>query len=275
MLIDTHAHLNFSAFKNDLDKVIRRTLENSIWVVNVGSQYSTSKRAVEIAEEYEKGIFAAVGLHPIHTEERKVDSAEVDSQLVFTTRSEEFNYEEYKNLAQSKKVVAIGEIGLDYYYKPKTKKKLEVFKQRQKDIFLEQVRLAKELDLPLILHCRMANEDLLGLLNKGRGVMHCFSGSLEQARKYLELGFYIGLNGLIFKNVEGLPDPTEVINEVPLERILVETDAPYLTPPDIEEKRNEPLNVCYVAKKIAEVKNISYEEIADITTKNARELFRI
>jgi len=126
MLIDTHAHLNFNAFKDDTDEVIKRTLGNDIWMVNVGSQYETSKKAVEIAERYEKGIFAAVGLHPIHLHERKVDPAEIGSQEIFKTRAEEFDYEKYKELARrgGGKVVAIGEIGLDYYYKPKTKKKI-------------------------------------------------------------------------------------------------------------------------------------------------------
>ncbi|OGZ17910.1 MAG: hypothetical protein A2Z78_00435 [Candidatus Nealsonbacteria bacterium RBG_13_36_15] len=284
MLIDSHAHLNFSAFKDDVGKVIKRTLDNNIWVINVGSQYSTSKRAVEIAQEYEKGVYAAIGLHPMHLEERKVDHSEVDSQAVFKTRAEEFDYEKYRELAQNPKVVAIGEIGLDYYYKPKTKKKLEEFKEKQKETFLKQLNLAQELNLPVILHCRMAHGDLIETLNvimkqlnneTINGVIHCFTGDEAQANKYLELGFYFGFNGLIFKKIEGAPDWQEIIKKLPLKKILIETDAPYLTPPQKEGQRNEPIYVKYVAQKIAELKNTTLEEVAKITTQNARELFKI
>lgn len=293
MLIDTHAHLNFHAFKDDTDEVIKRTLENDIWMINVGSQYSTSKRAIEIAGRYEKGIFAAVGLHPIHLHERKVDPAEIGSQEIFKTRAEEFDYIKYKELAESLKVVAVGEIGLDYYYKPKTKKKLEQFKEKQKETFLKQFNLAKELDLPVILHCRVAHEDLIEILNQQlainnqqlKGVIHCFTGNSEQTQKFLKLGFYLGFNGLIFKTVAALPDPTEIIIQIPLERILLETDSPYLMPSGIlrslgkggpvEEQRNEPINVRYVAERIAQIKKVSYEKVAEITTQNAKELFKI
>jgi len=281
MLIDTHAHLNFSAFKDDVNEIIKKTLENDVWVINVGSQYSTSKRAVEIAQKYEEGIYVAVGLHPIHLEERKVDHSEVDAQAVFKTRSEEFDYEKYKELAQNHKVVAVGEIGLDYWYKPKTKKKLEEFKERQKEVFLKQLNLAKELNLPIILHCRIAHDDLLKLLelqaskSELGGVIHCFTGDWQQAQKYLDLGFYLGFNGLIFKKIEGAPDWQEIIKKLPLEKILIETDAPYLTPPPYESQRNEPLYVKYVAQKIAEIKKIALEELVKITTQNAKELFRI
>jgi len=290
MLIDTHAHLNFSAFKDDVNEIIKRTLENDVWVINVGSQYSTSKRAVEIAQKYEEGIYAAVGLHPIHLEERKVDHSEVDAQAVFKTRSEEFDYEKYKELAQNPKVVAIGEIGLDYWYKPKAKKKLEEFKERQREVFLKQLNLAKELNLPIILHCRIAHDDLLRLLelqaskSELGGVIHCFTGDWQQAQKYLNLGFYLGFNGLIFKKIEGAPDWQEIIKKLPLEKILIETDAPYLTPSlpaealakvGPEPIRNEPFYVKYVAQKIAEIKNLTFEKIVKITTQNAKELFKI
>jgi TatD DNase family protein len=281
MLIDTHAHLNFSAFKDDVNEIIKRTLENDVWVINVGSQYSTSKRAVEIAQKYEEGIYAAVGLHPIHLEERKVDHSEVDAQAVFKTRSEEFDYEKYKELAQNPKVVAIGEIGLDYWYKPKTKKKLEEFKERQREVFLKQLNLAKELNLPIILHCRIAHDDLLRLLelqaskSELGGVIHCFTGDWQQAQKYLDLGFCLGFNGLIFKKIKGVPDWQEIIKKLPLEKILIETDAPYLTPPPFEGQRDEPLYVKYVAQKIAEIKNITFEELTQITAQNAKRLFKI
>ena len=306
ILIDSHAHLNFSAFKDDVDEVVKRTLDNNIWMINVGSQYSTSRRAVEITQKYDKGVYAAIGLHPMHLEERKVDHSEVDFQAIFKTRAEEFDYEKYKELASlgGGKVIAIGEVGLDYYYKPKTKKKLEEFKAKQKESFLNQLNLAKELNLPVIFHCRMAHDDLIEVLKseirisldskrtprkvafeinskfqiqnpKLRGVIHCFTGNEEQANKYLEMGFYFGFNGLIFKKIEGAPDWQEIVKKLPIEKILIETDAPYLTPPQKEGQRNEPLYVKYVVQKIAELKKTTFEEITKITTQNAKELFRI
>ena len=253
MLIDTHAHLNFSAYKDDADEVIGRSLKNNFWMINVGSQYSTSKRAVEIAGKYERGVYAAVGLHPIHVCE------------------EEFYYEEYKELAKSPKVVAIGEIGLDY------KSEYVLFKEKQKKVLLRQLDLARELDLPVIFHCRMAHQDLLEVLNgqktknkeQLRGVIHCFTGTWEEAKKYLDMGFHLGFNGIVFKL-----DMDEVIEKTPLEQMVVETDCPYLTPPPMAG-RNEPLYAKYVAEKIAKIKKKSYEEISEITAENAKKLFNL
>ena len=275
MLIDTHSHLNFNAYKEDLSQVIERTLENNVWMINVGSQYTTSRRAVEIAQKYPQGVYAAVGLHPIHLSsgifKTKIDKEEIE----FETREENFDYQKYKSLARSEKVVAIGEIGLDYYYRPKTKKKLAEFKERQKEAFIEQLNLAEELNLPVIFHCRMAHDDLLEILKSRApnfipyGVIHCFTGSLEQAQKFLEMGFYLGFNGIIFKlNLD------EIIKKTPLERILVETDCPYLTPPQ-ENSRNEPSYVKYVAERIAQIKKIKFNEVCQITTENAKKLFKI
>ncbi len=245
MLIDTHAHLNFNIYKDDSEEVIKRSLKNDVWLINVGSQYSTSKRAVEIVEKYPEGVYAAIGLHPIHARDG-------------------FDQEKYKELVESPKVVAIGEIGLDY------KSEYSSFKEKQKEIFLEQLTLAKEVDLPVILHCRMAHQDLLEIVNSEiKGVVHCFTGDLEQARKYLKMGFYLGFNGIIFKL-----DLDKIIKETPLEKILIETDCPYLTPPP-ETSRNEPIYVKYVAEKIAKIKNISYEEVSKITFENAKKLFKI
>ena len=149
MLIDTHAHLNFNSYKNDADEVIKRSLENNTWMINVGSQYSTSKRAVEISEKYQEGVYAAVGLHPIHLA-NGIFKAKLDKEeIAFQTQNEIFDYEKYKELAKSEKVVAIGETGFDFWYRPKTKKKLEEFKEKQKENFLQQLRLAKELNLPV------------------------------------------------------------------------------------------------------------------------------
>ena len=287
MLIDTHAHVNFNAYKDDSDEVIRRSLDNDVWLINVGSQYSTSKRAVEMSEKYEKGVYAAVGLHPIHLETGLVKIKNDKEEIQFPTIEEHFDYEQYKKLAQSQKTVAIGEIGLDYYWKPKTKSKLGLFKEKQAAVLFQQMDLAGELDLPVIFHCRMAHDDLLQILDyklkdpdyKLRGAIHCFTGNWGQAQKYIEMGFYFGLNGIIFKmNLD------DVIKKIPLEKILIETDCPYLTPllpaealakAGPMEGRNEPIYVKYIAEKIAKIKNLSYEEIASITTQNAKNLFKI
>jgi len=246
MLIDTHAHVNFNAFKNDFDKVIKRSLSEDIWMINVGSNYETSKRAVEIAEKY-NGIFAAVGLHPIHA------------------KDEDFNASKYRSLCQSDKVVAIGEIGLDYF------KDYRLFKEKQREVFLQQLDLAKELDLPVIIHCRMAHKDLLEILNdKLNGVIHCFTGNWDEAKQYLDMGFYLGINGIMYKF-----DLKEVIEKTPLEKILIETDCPYLTPPEAEVKRNEPVFIKYIVQDIAKIKGIDFQKVAETTSKNAKNLFRI
>jgi len=252
ILIDTHAHVNFSAYKLDADEVIRRSLDSDTWIINVGSQYSTGKRAVELAEKDKEGVYAAVGLHPIYAQDG-------------------FDYKKYKQLAQSPGVVAIGEIGLDY------KEEYAAFKEKQKEVFLKQLELAQELHLPIIFHCRMAHKDLIEILNEQKtanneqlkGVVHCFTGSWAQAEKYLEMGLYLGFNGIIFKM--SLDD---IIKKTPLDKILIETDCPYLTPSQVEG-RNEPSYVKYVAKEIAKIKNTSYEEISKITSENAKKLFKI
>lgn len=248
MLIDTHSHLNFNAYKNDLEEVIKRSLAENVWMINVGSNYDTSKRAVEIAEKYDKGVFAAIGLHPIHAD------------------SEEFDRKKYKELAMSRKVVAIGEIGLDYY------REYGLFKEKQKEVLSEQFSLAKELNLPVIFHCRKAHDDLLEILknNQIRGVIHCFTGKWKQAKEYLDMGFYLGFNGIIYKlNLK------EVIEKTALEKILIETDCPYLTPPQASIERNEPIFVKHIAQDIAKIKNLSYKKITEITTKNAKKIFKI
>lgn len=279
MLIDTHAHLNFNAYKSDADEVIRRSFDNGVWLINVGSQYETSKRAVEIAEKYPQGVYAAVGLHPIHLATDLVKIKNDTEEIEIKTKEESFDYKKYKELAQSPKVVAIGEVGLDYYWKPKTKGRLELFKENQKNIFYQQLGLAKELKLPVILHCRMAHKDLIQFLEQNNDVRpsvaaaHGFVGNTDELKKYLSLGYYIGFNGIIFKKIERI-DFEENIRQTPLERILVETDCPYLTPPPLAG-RNEPINVKYVVQKIAEIKNVSFEKIVEITTQNAKNLFKI
>ena len=248
MLIDTHAHLNFKAFNHDFDQVIKRSLGEDVWLINVGSKYDTSKKAKEIAEQYNNGVFAAIGLHPIHAQD------------------EVFDKEKYKELAKSDKVVAIGEIGLDYF------KNYGKFKDKQKQVFLEQLDLAKELGLPIILHCRMAHDDLLEIIRDYQlpGVVHCFTGNWEQAKKYLDLGFYIGINGIIYKR-----DLKQVIEKTPLEKILIETDCPYLVPPQLGVERNEPIFVRHIAKEIAKIKAIDLETVSQTTFENAADLFNI
>lgn len=256
MLIDTHAHLNFSDFDKDRNKVIEKCLSNNVWMINIGTDYESSKKAIEISEKYPQGIFASVGMHPENI------------------GKEVFGYEKYKSLTNSKKVVAIGEMGLDYWYRPKTKKKRAEFERKQKELLLEQLILAKELNLPVIFHCRTAHNDLLEILSAKensnlRGVIHCFTGNLDQTEKYLNMGFYLGFTGIIFKL-----DLDEVIKKTPLDRILIETDCPFLSPL-AEIKRNQPLFVEHIAEKIAKIKNITLKEIAKQTTYNAKKLFNI
>jgi len=248
MIFDTHAHLNFKNYDKDREELIKKTLEKDVGVINVGADFETSKKAVEIAQNH-KNIYATVGIHPSHAKE-------------------EVRIEKLKKLAQNEKVVAIGEIGLDYYRNPNEK---EV--KRQKEILLKQIELAEELDLPLVLHCRKAHPDMLSLLSdkKIKGVVHCFSGDWETAQKYLDLGLYLGFNGIIYKN----PYSEKVIEKISLSKMLVETDCPFLLPPEVEEKRNEPINTRYIIKEIARIKNLKEEEVEKQTTKNAKKLFKL
>lgn len=265
MLFDSHAHLNFPEFKNDLEAVIQRCQNEKTWINNVGSDYKTSATAIEIAEKYWDGpkgprqggtcgvkIFASIGLHPTNIKEEK------------------FDFQKYLKLASNQKVVAIGETGLDYY------RILNI--KNQKEVFIQHIELAKKLKKPLIIHCRNAHNDLIEILyskshilNSPTGVIHCFSGNIKQAQRYLEMGFYLGFTGIITYSQSYDP----VIKETPLEKILIETDCPYLAPIPFRHQRNEPIYVKYVAQKIAEIKNLDLETVAEQTFKNACELFRI
>lgn len=275
MIIDTHSHLNFKAFKEDSDEVIKRTLAEDVWMINVGTKHETSLKAVEIARQYDKGVYAAVGLHPMYAAAEFVKLKTDPDEGEFLIKEQEFDKEKYRDLILQGKenVVAIGEIGLDYYYKPKSSEKLKLFKEKQKRIFLEQLELAKEFNLPLILHCRVAHDDLIEILSKElglKGVVHCFTGTVEQAQKYIAMGFYIGMNGIIFKL-----SLDEVVKSVPLENMVVETDCPYLTPTPELGKRNEPLFIKHTINKIAELKGVSSDAVCKKTTENARNLFGI
>jgi len=271
MIIDTHSHLNFRAYDENREEVIKRTQEEDVVCIDVGTKYETSQNAIKLAEANEN-IYAAIGLHPIHIKSDLLKIKMDEEEGGFMPLGEEFDYEKYKELAKSKKVVAIGEVGLDYYYKPKGTAKKELFKQKQKEVFIKQLDLAEELNLPVIVHCRMAYNNVYEILKarKVMGVMHCFVGTSEEMQSLVDLGFYIGINGIIFKL-----DLDEVVKKVPLDRILLETDCPYLTPPKAGVERNEPIFVKYVAEKVSEIKGISFDEVVAQTTANAKNLFKI
>ena len=276
MIIDTHSHLSFKAYDSDRDEVIKRNQEAGVICIDVGTKYETSQNAIELAEKTE-GIFAAIGLHPIHIKTDLLKLRMDEEEGGFTPLGEEFEKEKYKELAKSKKVVAIGEIGLDYYYRPKSHTKQEQFKQKQREVFTKQLELAEELNLPVIIHCRMAFEDLYEILTlrqtqgkKLSGTIHCFTGDCKEAQQFINLGFYLGINGIIDKL-----DLAEVIKNTPLDKLLVETDCPYLTPKAEGDKRNEPIFVKHVIQKIADLKGLAFEEVASVTTQNAKNLFKI
>lgn len=273
LLIDTHAHVNFRDFKNDAKEVIKRALDENVWMINIGAESKTSERAVKIAEEHKEGVYSAVGLHPSHLIEQEVEYEENGELIKYKSKPEQFDYDFYLNLAKNKKVVGIGECGLDYF-----KIADENFKEKQKEVFIKHIDLANETGKPLIIHCREAHEDLLEILRAktylSRGVIHFFGGpgSWENVQNYLDMGFYISLAGVItFSKYSH----AENIKHLPMERILTETDCPYVAPVPYRGKRNEPLYVKYTARKIAEIKGLSFEEVAKQTTKNARNLFKI
>ncbi len=278
-LIDVHTHVQFHAFSEDADAVIRRALDAGVWMVTVGTQKDTSRKAIGIAERYQEGVYATVGLHPIHTEKSYHDEQELgiaNKELGgFTSRGEEIDYAYYKKLAMHPRVVGIGECGLDYYRI--ANKELGI--EKQKKAFIEQIELSLEVKKPLMVHCRNAFKDLIEILNsyfpirnsRSPGIIHFFSGTTDDARRLLDLGFSFSFGGVI----TFAQDYDEVIRYIPLERILVETDAPYVAPAPHRGKRNEPSYIEEVAKKLAEVKNVSIMDVAIETTKNARNVFGI
>lgn len=283
MLIDTHAHLNFAAFKDDADDAIRRSLANDTWMILVGSEYKTSNRALKYANKYEKGVYSAVGLHPVHLEDIHVKSDNDDGSYEFNSRAEVFDYDSYEKLAKFEKVVAIGEVGLDYYHLD-PKKDVKAVKNKQREVFAQQLLLARSLDLPIIIHCRQAHDDLLEILQEFKkqygeiipqdrpwGVVHCFSGDEDLAWKYFNLGLLISFTGLITFSKQW----DELIRKVPLNKIMIETDSPYMTPEPYRGQRNEPVLVQYVAQRIADIRSIKVEKVAEITTATAKSLFKI
>lgn len=269
MIIDTHVHLNFADFNDDYMEIIKECLKNEIFIINVGTNYKTSKKAIEIAKKFDFGVYASIGLHPVHTVKRVVSSKETGRNS-FKSSGEIFNYEKYKKLCENKKVIAIGETGLDYYWRAGN---FENLKKIQIETFKKEIELGKELNLPIIMHCRVAYKDLLKNIEKDiKGVVHCFTGEKKYLRKLLDLGFYIGFNGIIFKKIKGI-DFNELIKFTPIENILLETDSPYLTPPNFHEKRNNPLSIKIIAERIAEIKNMDLEDLLIKTFDNAKNLF--
>lgn len=254
MLFDTHAHLNAEEYKEDLDEVISRALEAGVTnMVVVGFDRPTIEKAIELVDRYDF-LYASVGWHPVDA----IDMTEED--LVWI-----------EELAAHQKVVALGEMGLDYHWDKSPK-------EIQKVVFRKQIQLARKVHLPIIIHNREATADIIEILKEEKadevgGIMHCFSGSPETARECVNMNFYISLGGPVtFKNAKR---PKEVAAEIPLDKLLIETDCPYLTPHPFRGKRNEPSYVKLVAEQIAEIKGITYEEVAEVTSKNARKFFGI
>lgn len=283
MLIDTHAHINFNAYRDDAEAVIRRSLDSDTWMILVGSEIKTSARGLNFANKYQRGVYAAVGLHPIHLQEGPVDSQEEDNSYSFTPRFEEFDYDSYEKMAKFEKVVAIGEIGLDYYHLDPTKD-LVAAKKKQQEVFAQQLLLARSLDLPAIIHCRQAHDDLLSILEEFKkeyghiipsgepwGVVHCFSGDEDLAWKYFRLGLLISFTGLITFSQQW----DDLIRKIPLEKVMIETDSPYMAPEPHRGERNEPILVQHVAQHIAKIKNLKLDKVAEVTTRTARDFFKI
>ena len=251
MLIDTHCHLYYDEIKNNLSDVLNRANEANVTrFICAGTNINTSKQCLEITEE-DDNIFASCGVHP-H------DSKDVQDGYL----DQIYEMMEYESM------IAIGELGLDYF-------KNISDKETQKEVFRSQMDIAQELDKPVIIHNRDADQDILEILSDFPdviGVSHCFSSTLDTAKAFLDLGYYISFSGNItFKNSH-LP---EVAKSVPLDRVLIETDSPYLSPEPYRGKPNEPARVIYVAKKLSEIYDIDYEEIAKQTSNNASEIFRL
>lgn len=257
MLIDSHCHLNFPEFAEDLDAVLARATENGVSLfLTVNTNLKQAKDLQAIADRYPQ-VFCSVGVHP-H------DAADYRNGFEGDTL-----YNQIKLLSQHPKVVGIGETGLDYYYNNSPK-------DDQISAFSDHIRASIDLDLPLIIHTRQADEDTITCLeevgmSKAKGVFHCFSGSADLAQKALELGFYISFSGILtFKNANDL---RQIAQEVPLNRILVETDAPFLAPLPHRGKRNEPAFTRYTAELLANLKGLSYSAIETVTTNNFFNLF--
>ena len=254
MFVDTHVHLNADQYEEDLQEVINRALEANVKkMVVIGFDRVTIDRAMKLVEEY-SFLYAVVGWHPVDA----IDCTEEDLKWI-------------EELAAHEKVVGIGEMGLDYHWDKSPK-------DVQQALFRKQIRLAQKVNLPIIIHNRDATEDVIRILQEEEahltgGIMHCYGGSVETAKQCIEMNFMISLGGPVtFKNAK---KPKEVATEIPLEHLLIETDAPYLAPHPHRGKRNEPALVTLVAEEIARLKEITVEEVAKVTTQNAEKFFGI
>ena len=253
MIFESHAHYDSEQFNEDRDKLLKSMPENGIGtIINSGADWDSVTEVVELAQKYPH-VYAAVGLHP---------------DEVGALNEERFEY--VRSQCQKEKVVAVGEIGLDYYWDNESH-------DVQKKWFIRQLELARELDLPVIIHSRDAAADTLEIMKEHaqglRGVIHCFSYSKELAREYIKMGFHIGVGGVVtFKNGKKLK---EIVEEIPLDRILLETDCPYLAPGPFRGKRNSSLYIPYIAEEIANLKGITYDEVVAQTEQNGKKLFRI
>lgn len=274
--IDIHTHVNFKAFDGERDEIIERALNNGTWMINIGTQADTSRKAMELAHKYPKGVYAVVGLHPIHTSVSHHDKQELGEEGgEFVSRGEIFDANIYREFLKDEKVVAIGECGLDYYHSEGD------LIEKQRKAFIEQIELANEFDKPLMLHIRDAYADALEILKKYakvKGVVHFFAGTSKEAKEFCDFGFMISFAGVITfppKRDGTSSDYNEIIKNIPLNMILTDTDAPYVAPVPYRGKRNEPVYVKEIVKKIAEIKNLPEEETAMAIVANARRLFKI
>jgi len=273
-LFDTHAHLNLREFADDWREVAENSLTKGVFVINVGVNYLSSRKAVDIARERGRGMWAAIGLHPENILVGQQPGTN-DRCVPENIKEADFDADAYRELARSSdRVVAIGEIGLDYLRLPKNESAAAAIKEKQEAVFRKQLALARGLDLPVIIHSRLAHRELIDILqNEARangpisGVVHCFTGTAGDAREYYDLGLYFGLNGIIFKF-----DANEAIAKMPLDRILLETDCPYLSPLK-EVKRNEPQYVSVVAERVAQIRGESIGSVIEAATENSKKLF--
>jgi TatD DNase family protein len=291
---DAHTHVQFRAYDGDREAVLARAREAGVWMVNVGTQRDTSRASVELAEQGD-GLFAAIGLHPIHTSRSHHDEDELgggEAAKAFTSRGEIFDIAYYRALALNPKTVAIGECGLDYFHFNEDEPRDEQVR-KQKAAFTAQIELSLEVGKPLMIHCRNAFIDLIEMLKDhkksfdnlpGRGdgrlpgVIHFFTGTPDDARALLELGFAFTLGGVVtFPPRKGKTtgDYDEVVKLIPADRILSETDAPYVAPAPFRGKRNEPAYVVETVKRLAEIKERSPEAMKEQIWTNARSIFGI
>ena len=278
-LIDSHCHLHFPAYDQDRDAVLARMREKDIWGITVGTNATTSRLGVEFAQKYD-GVFATVGYHPEHLTSSFMDDQELHDEGVYDIQA-------IADIAKSgsRKIVAIGETGLDFFRIDQDRDQQQAMAV-QESALRDHIALAHELNLPLVVHCRDAFTELARIIHdeqhRGKsvqGVIHCFTGTWEEAKPLLDLGFYLSFTGIITFPQKKDADPElsihRTIELMPLDRMLVETDSPWLTPIPYRGKRNEPAYVEHVAETIARIRNTSIEEIAQATTHNASGLFQL